>query len=190
MKLFLLCFVMLLTGCGTLAPITTAFEFSKAASSQAEVNKTPDTIETVVTKKDGKIVVESSSPEHSKIVNGVSVIDNSTSLEPKLDIQKGLSTPPTWLYILALLSGVFFFINMVRNFVHNKKMKRSDEDDSNGTDYDGWRCSDGRTVQVYGQRSKEQAEADGNDDGGSSAESGHRQSGERIRIEIGRRSSK
>lgn len=184
--------LMFLQGCGTFSGIGTVFEFSEAIESKSEVESTPDTIETVVTKKDGKIVVESSAPEHSKIVNGVSVIDKSTgqpSLEPKLDIKKGLSTPPTWLYILAGLSGLFFFINMVRNFVHNKKMKRSDEDDTDGIDNDGWRCSDGGSVQVHGQRPEEQAEATRDADADEPAEVGSGERRPRISIQVGRRSS-
>jgi hypothetical protein len=183
MKLFLLCLVMFLTGCGTLAPITTAFEFTEAVESKSKVDKTPDTIETVVTKKDGKIVVESSAPEHSRIPP-----IELPALETKLDIEKGLKTPPIWLYLLVLVSGTLFFINMFRRFVKNKKM-RSGENDTDGIDNDGRWCSDGRSVQIHGQRTEEQAETTRDADANESAEIGPSERRQRVSIQVGRRSS-
>jgi hypothetical protein len=183
MKYLFFSLSLLLSGCGTLSVAPTFFELGEAVESKSEVEQTPDTIETVVTKKDGKIVIESSSPEHSRIPP-----IELPALETKLDIEKGLKTPPIWLYILVLLSGTMFFINMIRRFVKNKNM-RSDEDDTYGIDNDGGRCSDGRSVQIHGQRTEEQAETTRDADANESAEVGSSERRQRVSIQVGRRSS-
>jgi len=169
-----------LGGCSALSPITTALHLGEAADAVRADKEQPTTIKTVITKDNGEIVVRSDS---SKSTVGTPIINPDN--KPSFDTEKAVSSVPTWLYFIVGLSGILFLLNTVR---HHYNKKKEVNYDPNRIDNNGWWRTHGRFVQIYGQRSKEQAEADGNDDGGSSAESGHRQSGERIRIQVGRRS--
>jgi len=172
--------VIINVGCTPFTPITTALSLGEAHQAVKEDKEQPTTIKTVITKDNGEIVVRSDS---DKSIVGTPIINPDS--KPTFSTEKAVSSVPTWLKLLAGLSGILFLLNTVR---HHYNKKKEVTYDSSRTNYHGWRRTYGWLVQIYGQRSKEQAEADGNDDGGSSAESGHRQSGERVRIQVGRRS--
>lgn len=186
-SLIVLLFLTLLTsGCSSLAPITTVLETFDAAKAVEEDKKQPTTIETVVRNTKEGIIVESSSPDHST-VNGIPVIDKSTYPKPDLDVQKGFSSVPTWLYFLVIASGFFYFINRIRLYYKSKEEALSY--DSSRIIDDGWRSSDGRSVQIHGQCSEEQAEATRNADEDESAEVRPSKRRPRISNRISKRSS-
>jgi len=104
---------------------------------------------------------------------------------PNFDSQKAIDSIPVWLIVIVIISGLITLINSVRGFLYRRKIN-----DSSRTDNDGrWR-SDGRSVQVHGSGTEEQAETDGNDDGRSAAESGSEERRQRVRISFRRRSGR
>jgi hypothetical protein len=173
-----------LNSCESVIPL--AIELVEATHSKLKVDKIPTTIETAITKKDGKVVVESSSPEHSSIVNNVSVVD--PLLEPKFDLIKGFTAIPLWLIVVWVLSGTIFFINSVRQFRFIKK--RGEKNDTSRVDNNGRGRSNGRSVQIHGSGSEKQSSANGIVDEEKSTRTRASGGGPRISIQIGRRSSK
>jgi len=182
MRAILLISVLLLGGCGTLAPITTLFELGEAAQAVEEDKKQPTTIETTIKKEGGEVVVQSDSKR--SIVAPPKILEPVN--KPKIDIERGLDAIPLWLILVSTLSGILLFINMLRNRNNNKGACH----DTDRSIDDGRWSSDGRSVQVHGSSAKEQASADGNDDEGSPAATRAQTGRSRVRIQVGRRRSK
>jgi len=180
---------LIIVGCESVIPV--AIELIAATKSKIEVDQIPTTIETVVTKNDeGKMVVESSSPEHSSIVPNVEVIDKilAPPLDPKFDLISGIKSIPIWLVIIAALSGICVAINRYRRFRFIKK--RGEKNDTSRVDNNGRGRSNGRSVQIHGSGSKKQSSPNGIVDERSSTETRTSDGGQRVSIQIGRRSSK
>ena len=106
--------------------------------------------------------------------------------EPKIDLKKGIESIPTWLIMLAVISGSLYIINILRNY--NKKGVSRDRNTNRSSDDGRW-GSDGRSIQVHGQCPEEQTKADGNDDEGSSTTARSKNGRSGIHIKVGRRSS-
>jgi len=179
---FLLLALVSTAGCSALTPITTLLDITEAQEAVQKDKEQPTTITTRVTKKNGEIVVESDS---DKSIVGAPIINPDS--KPTFSTEKAVDSVPNWLIFLAVLSGLLLFINTVRH--HYNKKKNEVKHDSSRTNNHGWWRTYGRRVQIHRQRSESESRANEDDDGRPSAESGHRQSGERIRIQVGRRSS-
>lgn len=175
--------VISLSGCGTLAPITTLFELGEAAQAVEEDKEQPTKIETTIKKEGGGVVVSSTSER--SIVAPPKILEPIN--KPRVDIEKGLDAIPLWLILVSIASGILLFINMLRHRRNNNKGACHDTDRSID---DGRWSSDGRSVQVHGSSAEEQASADGNDDEGSPAATRAQTGRPRVRIQVGRRSSK
>ena len=182
MRAILLISILLLSGCGTLSPITTLFEMGEAAKAVEEDKKQPTTIETTIKKEGGDVVVQSDSER--SIVAPPKILEPVN--KPRVDIEKGLDAIPAWLILVSVASGILLFINMLRHRRNNNKGACHDTDRSID---DGRWSSDGRSVQVHGSSAEEQASADGNDDEGSPAATRAQTGRPRVRIQVGRRSS-
>jgi hypothetical protein len=178
---FLLLALVSTAGCSALTPITTLLDIGEAHEAVQKDKEQPTTITTRVTKKNGEIVVESDS---DKSIVGTPITNPDS--KPTFSTEKAVSSVPTWLYVLVGLSGILFLLNTVR---HHYNKKKEVTYDSSRTNNHGWWRTYGRRFQIHRQRSESESRTNEDDDGRSSAESGHRQSGERIRIQIGRRSS-
>jgi len=177
--LYIITILLFLSGCAALTPITTALSLGEAHQAVKEDKEQPTTIKTVITKDNGEIVVRSDSPK-SLIQQPI------IPMQPTFDTEKAVSSVPTWLKLLAGLSGILFLLNTVR---HHYNKKKEVTYDSNGTDYNGWWRTHGWRVQIHGPSPESQSRTTEDADANESAESGHRQSGERVRIQVGGRRS-
>ena len=162
-----------ISGCSALTPLTTALTIGDVAKKVHDTeNPPPSTVEEVSLKSDINSKVN---PDEIEAVPLPS---------PNFDSKKALTSIPWWMYAIVIVSGIITLINSVRLYLYRRK-----QNDTSGTDNDGRRSSDGRSVQVHGPSAEEQAETDGNDDGRSATESGSSEREPRVRISFGRRSS-
>jgi len=163
-----------ISGCSALTPLTTALTVGDVAKKVHETeNPPPPKVEEVSLQANIKPKVNSDEIEAVPLPT------------PNFDSQKAITSIPWWLFAIVFVSGLITLINSVRSFLYRRKVN-----DSSRTNNDGrWR-SDGRSVQVHGSGTEEQAEADGNDDGRSATESGSEKRRQRVRISFGRRSSR
>jgi len=97
-----------------MGPIGTLFELGEAAQSKSEVEQHPDTIETVVTKDNGKITVKSDSEK--------SIVQQPIP-QPHFSAEKAIEGVPTWLIVFNIILGIFIFINSLRSYYNNKKAR-------------------------------------------------------------------
>lgn len=165
-RIIFLCLV--LTGCSALTPMTAVLTAGEAVDkiSKAE-NPPPSEISDVVK---GKIDAND--------------IEQIPLPSPNFDTQKALTSIPWWMYAIVIVSGILTLINSGRLYLYRRR-----QNDTSGTDNDGRRSSDGRSVQVHGPSAKEQAETDGNDDGRSATTSGSEERRQGVRISFSKRSS-
>mgnify|MGYP007072010589 CR=1 FL=1 len=165
-RILFLC--LLLAGCSALTPMTAVMTVGEAVDKidKAE-NPDPSEITDVVKDK-----IDPNDIEQIPLPS------------PNFDTQKALTSIPWWMYAIVIVSGIITLINSVRLYLYRRR-----QNDTSGTDNDGRRSSDGRSVQVHGPSAEEQAETDGNDDGRSATESGSSEREPRVRISFGRRSS-
>ena len=166
-RILFLC--LLLAGCSALTPMTAIMTVGEAVDKidKAE-NPNPSEITDVVKDK-----IDTNDIEHIPLPS------------PEFDAKKAITSIPWWMYAIVIVSGIMTLINSVRLYLYRRR-----QNDTSGTDNDGRRGSDGRSVQVHGPSAEEQAETDGNDDGGSATESGSEERRQRVRISFSRRSGK
>ena len=171
MKIFLSVIIAsLLLGCAALKPLSTVLTVGEVVKGvdEAESNE-PTEIKDVVHKS---TIVEED-------------IESIPLPSPNFDSKKAVDSIPWWLFAIVFVTGLITLINSVRGFLYRRKIN-----DSSRTDNDGrWR-SDGRSVQVHGSGTEEQAKTDGNDDGRSAAESGSEERRQRVRISFRKRSGR
>ena len=165
-RIIFLCLV--LTGCSALTPMTAVMTVGEAVDKidKAE-NPDPSEITDVVKDK-----IDPNDIEQIPLPS------------PEFDAKKAITSIPWWMYAIVIVSGIMTLINSVRLYLYRRR-----QNDTSGTDNDGRRGSDGRSVQVHGPSAEEQAETDGNDDGGSATESRSEELRQGVRISFRRRSS-
>lgn len=162
-----------LSACAALKPLSTVLTVGEVVKGVDEAESKPDK---VVADVDLNPTVVNPDAEN---------IESIPLPSPNFDSKKAVDSIPWWLFGIVIISGLITLINSVRGFLYRRKIN-----DSSRTDNDGrWR-SDGRSVQVHGSGTEEQAETDGNDDGGSATESGSEERRQRVRISFRKRSGR